>query len=199
VQNSAVDPQTAAEQMAAVVGATRDDRLGDPTPCTDYTVADLLDHIAGLALAFTEAARKSGPSNSGPPPPGDRAHLHPDWRNEIPRRLDALVLAWSEPGARDGMTNAGGIEMPGEVAGIVAVEELVVHGWDLARAIGQSYAIDDASAQAVIGFVSQFAGPDQAEMRGTAYGDPVAPDAGASLLERAIALTGRDPGWAPRA
>jgi uncharacterized protein (TIGR03086 family) len=199
---SAVDLQPAADQMRALVRAARAGALADPTPCAEYTVADLLDHIAFLTVGFTEAARKSGTPSSTPPPPGDGARLHPDWHDEIPRRLDELVLAWREPGARDGMTSAGGIEMPAEIAGTVAVEELVVHAWDLARATGQPYAIDDDSARAVIDFVSQFAGPDQAELRGNAYADPVPTGAGAPLLDRAIALTGRDPGWSkpePRA
>jgi uncharacterized protein (TIGR03086 family) len=192
---SAVDLQPAAEQMSALVRAADADALADPTPCAEYTVADLLDHIAFLAVGFTEAARKTGTPSTTPPPSGDGSRLVPDWHTEIPRRLDELVRAWREPGARRGMTSAGGIEMPGEMAGTVAVEELVVHGWDLARATGQPYAIDDDSAHAVVGFASQFAAPDQGELRGTAYGDPVPTDAAASLLDRAIALTGRDPGW----
>ncbi len=37
------------------------------------------------------------------------------------------------------MTKAGGVDLPGEVAGLVALDELVVHGWDVARATGQAY------------------------------------------------------------
>ncbi len=43
------------------------------------------------------------------------------------------------------MTSAGPIEMPGEIAGLVALDELVVHGWDLARATDQPYDVDDAT------------------------------------------------------
>ena len=48
--------------------------------------------------------------------------------------LDALVDAWHDPGAWQGMTKAGPFELPGEVAGVVALDELVLHGWDLAVA-----------------------------------------------------------------
>ena len=47
--------------LAAIVRGVRDDQLGDPTPSTGRSVGDLLDHIGGLAVAFTDAARKSAP------------------------------------------------------------------------------------------------------------------------------------------
>lgn len=192
-----IDLEPAATRMTDLVRGTPEDRLDGPTPCSDYTVADLLDHISNLAEAFTDAARKSSPQAEGTPPAGDESHLNVDWHTRTPQRLDALVHAWRAPDARTGMTNAGGIEMPGEIAAAVALEELVVHGWDLARATGQPFAVDDDALHAVIGFVSAFSGPDQAELRGSAYGDPTPIGADATLLDRAIALTGRDPDWSP--
>ena len=85
--------------------------------------------------------------------------------------------------------------MPGEVAAVVALEELVVHGWDVAAATGQPFGADDDSLEAVQGFVAQFSGPDQADQRGDAYGDPVAVAADAPFLDRVVAMTGRDPSW----
>jgi uncharacterized protein (TIGR03086 family) len=193
---SFIDLEPAAQRMTELVRGVTPEQLERRTPCTDYTVADLLDHIGGLAEAFTDAARKSTLNREGPPPEGDGSHLDVNWRDRIPEQLDALVHAWREPAALTGMTNAGGIEMPADVAAIVALEELTVHGWDLARATRQPFAADDATLEAVIGFVSQFAGPDQAELRGTAYADPVPVGAEASRLDQAIAMTGRDPGWA---
>jgi uncharacterized protein (TIGR03086 family) len=97
------------------------------------------------------------------------------------------------------MTRAGGIDLPGEVAAVVALEELVLHGWDLARATGQPYECDDRALDAVGGFVLQFAGPDQADLRGDAYGAPVELPASASHLDRVVALSGRNPSWTPAA
>jgi uncharacterized protein (TIGR03086 family) len=96
------------------------------------------------------------------------------------------------------MTLAGGIEMPGEVAVVVALEELVIHGWDVARATGQPYACDGPTVEVVRGFVQQFAGPDQQDLRGEAYGSPIAVADTAPLLDRVIGLSGRDPTWSPR-
>lgn len=196
---SFIDLQQATQRMSDLVRKVTPEQLDDPTPCTDYTVGDLLDHIAGFAQAFTNAARKSALDVPGPPPLGDRSHLDPGWQQRMPEQLDELAQAWREPGANLGMTKAGGIEMPAEIAAVVALEELVVHGWDLARATGRPFTADDAALESVSGFFSQFAGPDQTDVRGTAYAAPVTVGAGASPLERAIALAGRDPGWKPDA
>jgi hypothetical protein len=51
--------------------------------------------------------------------------------------------------------------------------------------------------EVVRGFIAQFAGPDQAELRGDAYGAPVDVSEAAPLLDRTVALSGRDPGWSP--
>ena len=56
-----------ARTMAALVAGAADDQLAGPTPCPDYTVADLLDHICGLTVEFTYAARKEPtPGAAGP-------------------------------------------------------------------------------------------------------------------------------------
>ncbi len=189
-----IDLIAAARRLGDLVAAVPDDALDRPTPCTDYTVGDLLDHVDGLSLAFTEAAEKSfDPEVSGAPPPGDAAHLADGWRTRVPVQLGALAEAWLDPDAWTGMTRAGGIDMPGEIGGIVALEEVVVHGWDLARATDQPYTASDDHLETVLGFFASF--PDEA--RGEAYGPPVAPPEGASLLDQAVAKAGRDPGWSP--
>jgi uncharacterized protein (TIGR03086 family) len=91
------------------------------------------------------------------------------------------------------MTRAGGVDLPGEVAGVVALDELVVHGWDLARATGQHYDVEEELLEAVRRFAEPVEGPERDGLFG-----PVAhvPD-DAPLLDRVIGLTGRHPGWPP--
>lgn len=190
-----MDLEPAAERMTGLIRAVPDGLLDAATPCSRYTVADLLDHIDGLVLAFTAAARKSTGGAGARGPVGDASRLADDWRTRVPQSLVVLTEAWREPTARTGMTSAGGIDMPGEVAGVVALEELVVHGWDLARATAQPYDCDEATLEVVRAFLSQFAGPDQAELRGEAYGNPIAVGNAAPLLDRVIGLSGRDPTW----
>ncbi|MGH9093585.1 MAG: TIGR03086 family metal-binding protein [Acidimicrobiales bacterium] len=192
------DLEPAAQRMTDLIRAVPDDVLTSPTPCPAYTFGDLLDHVDGVALAFTAAAAKTTLGAAGQPPAGDASRLGADWRTRIPQRLATLTDAWRDPAARGGMTSAGGVEVPGEVAAIVALEELVIHGWDVARATDQPYDCDEPTLEVVRGLVAQFAGPDQAQLRGGAYGDPVVVDDAARLLDRVIGLSGRDPSWSPR-
>ncbi len=169
--------------------------LAAPTPCGRYTVADLLDHLDGLTIAFTLAARKeSGPSADQAPAP-DGANLPDDWRERIPRRLEELAQAWREPVAWEGTTKAGGVEMPGAQAGMVALTEVVVHGWDLARATGQFYAPEPEVLAAVHEHVNAIAAAGPVE---GLFGPAVKVAADAPLLDRVIGLTGRDPKWRRR-
>jgi uncharacterized protein (TIGR03086 family) len=184
--------------MADLITEIPDGLLTTSTPCPDYSLGDLLDHIDRMALAFTGAAAKTAGDAASDAPSGDATRLGPDWRTRIPRHLTALTEAWRAPAARSGMTRAGGIEMPGEVAAVVALEELVIHGWDVARASRQGYDCDQLTLEVVRGFVAQFAGPDQAELRGDAYGSPVAVPETAPFLDRVVGLSGRDPAWSSR-
>lgn len=190
-----LDLGPAATRMADLVRNMPDDALGRPTPCVDTSVGDLLDHIAGLSLAFTSAARKDGAPESQRPPSADAAQLGDDWRSRIPAAVTALAAAWRDSDAWTGTTRAGGREMPGEIAGVVALDELVIHGWDIARASGQPYDCDEQSLQATHEFVLQFAAPEAAEQREGLFG-PVVPVADHSaLFDRVLGLTGRDPNW----
>lgn len=183
------DFEPAARAAQKVVAGVRDDQLGNPTPCTKWTVADLLNHLVGLTIAFRMAAAKQ--PQPAPPDPTVSA-LQPDWRRLLPAQLDDLVAAWRTPDAWTGETEAGGVVLPAEVMGLVALNEVVVHGWDLAASTGQPYEVDHATAEAVHSLVAQQAGPE-----GTPglYGPSIAASADARLLDRVIGLAGRDPGW----
>lgn len=191
----------AAQRLTALLSGVTGDQLPAPTPCEDWAVGDLLDHIMGLTLAFRDAARKSTvlqdesrSAGSGPPPGPSADNLDPEWRSTLPRRLDELVAAWKDPSAWEGMTEAGGVSLPGSVAGVVAADELVVHGWDLARATGQAFSCDPVIEEALFEFLSQ----SVAEERRGIFGPVVEVPAGAPLLDRIVGLAGRDPRWRPR-
>jgi uncharacterized protein (TIGR03086 family) len=172
-----------------------DDQLGAPTPCRGMTVADLLDHLDGLCLAFTAAAAKDGAiRNQAPPVDGSR--LGPDWRPRISGRLAGLVSAWQDAAAWSGMTRAGGVDLPGEVAGRVAINEVVVHGWDIATATGHDYACETELVQAAYAFVEPTVAQNPDGSPGL-FGAPVSVPDSAPLLDRLIGLTGRDPSWRP--
>ncbi len=185
-----LDLTPATTAVARVVREVRDDQLGNPTPCPDFTVADLLDHLHGLCLAFTSAARKDGVAGE---PSADGSLLPGDWRSVIDGRLATLADAWTDPAAYSGMTLAGPIELPGEVAALVALDEVVVHGWDLARATGQDYDPGEPAVLACLRFAESFEVPDG--VGDGPFGPPVAVPADAPALERLAGATGRDPAW----
>src|SRR3954447_20129411 len=135
--------ETAAGRMSGLVGAVDDADLERVTPCADYRVAALLDHIDGLVAAFVAAGTKTQDPSEDPPGPGDANDLRPDWRTALPADLDALVAAWRSDDAYEGTITAGSLSMPADAVAVVASEGRVVHGWDLARALDRPY---DATA-----------------------------------------------------
>lgn len=195
------DLRSATARTAALVAAVRDEQLADPTPCPRYTVGDLVEHIGGLAQAFTAAATKTPLAAAGPDAPvGDASRLPADWRVSIPAALAELAEAWEDPAAWEGTTQAGPIEMPGSVAGLVALEEVVVHGWDVARATGQAYDVDHATLEVLAELLVDFAPPDDPDHPvvndgSLPFGPAVAVPDGAPRLDRVVALAGRDPAW----
>lgn len=188
-------PQAAA--MARLVRGVRDDQLGDPTPCPDYTLGDLVQHVRVLAEAFTVAGRKEQPpGGSKPPGLGDASLLSDDWRGETVVWLDRLVETWADPGAWEGTAWIAGFEGPAAGVGITASNELVVHGWDVARASGQRLELDDPALVPSREFVAMISSPGSEEARGEVFGPAVPVPAGASPLDEVVAGNGRDPAWA---
>jgi uncharacterized protein (TIGR03086 family) len=194
-----LDLSPATREVARLLDGVTDDLLSAPTPCPGTPVAGLLDHLMGLCLAFTWAARKATATESDGVPSGPgQAHadnLDPQWRDLLPQRLEALAEAWNDPAAWEGLTEAGGLTMPGEVTGTVALDEVVLHGWDLARATGQPFHCDPQSTAAVLAFTEASAQPDQAASRQGLFGQVVEVPADAAAFDRALGFAGRDPGW----
>ncbi|GGV79316.1 TIGR03086 family metal-binding protein [Streptomyces griseoloalbus] len=189
--DTALDLGPQARIVARLAEGVPDELLADGTPCPDYAVRNVLGHLLGLAVAFRDAGRKKLGVTTDTSPGSAVPDIGPGWREELPKALDELADAWRDPAAWTGMTRAGGVDLPGEVAGAVAVDELVIHGWDLARATGQDYAPDPAALRLVHDFLDAAAG----EADRGAFGPvvPVPPDA--PLLDRAVGLSGRDPHW----
>jgi uncharacterized protein (TIGR03086 family) len=193
-----VDLGPAAEQLAGLVAGAPDAELGDPTPCPAYTLGDLIDHVGGLALAFTAAARKDGGHYANMQASGDSSRLGDGWRVRIPRDLAALAEAWRAPAAWDGMTRIAGDDAPAAIIGLSAADELVVHGWDIARATGQPYQCPPELLQAAHSFLVQFASPDLPAGPEVPFGPSRAVPADAPLLDQVLALAGRELGWCAR-
>lgn len=192
------DPKLVASAAAPVTEIIRNirdvepDQLGARTPCADYDVRKLVNHLLFWGPSLAGAARKEAV-----PPPAeadtDVDLTGGDWAAALLAQLDRTVAAWSEPGAWEGLTQLGGpMEMPASLVGGMVVGELVVHGWDLAMATGQQPAWDDD----VIGYVYEEVAKNAEFGREMGvYGPAVEVPASAPTLDRVLGLTGRDPAW----
>lgn len=172
-----------AELFAGTAARITPEQLDHKTPCSEYTVGQLLAHLGGILPDSARAARKL------PRPAEATALTEPAAIGE-----SALLAAgaWQEPAAMDGTTDFGPGELPAQFAAAITLQELALHGWDLARATGADYRPGDAAAQAVLGVVEQIS--EQARSNG-GYGPAVTAPADATVFERALAASGRNPGW----
>ena len=194
-----VDLEPATRELGGLISRTGENELSRPTPCPAYTLGDLIEHVGGLALAFTAAARKEGGPRTEGQPSGDAARLPADWRTRIPRDLAALAQAWREPDTWAGMTRIAGMDAPAVMVGQTVADELAVHGWDVARALGQPYTADPDVLTAARAFLEQFASPDAPAGPDVPFGPSRPVDAGAPPLDQVLALAGRDPARTPPA
>jgi uncharacterized protein (TIGR03086 family) len=189
--NPTLDLTATAAEVSRLVAGVRDDQLAGPTPCAGTPVAGLLDHLVGLTVAFRMGAEKQ-PMTGAPRASADE--LPADWRTRLPEQLDALAAAWRDPAAWEGMTEVAGARLPGGAMGVVAANEVLVHGWDLAAATCQAYTPDPAVAERCLAFVVDLAA-GAPEMRDSMYAPVVPVAADAPVLDRLLGQTGRDPGW----
>ncbi|MGW1213267.1 TIGR03086 family metal-binding protein [Streptomyces sp. NPDC002499] len=182
-----------ARVIARLAEGVTDGQLADRTPCPESAVRNILGHLTGLSVAFRDAGRKELGATTDTNPNDAVPDIGPGWRQELPKVLDELADAWRDPAAWTGMTRAGGLDLPGEIAGAVAVDELVIHGWDLARATGQPYEPDPAALRVAHDFL--LAAAEDPSRGGGIFGPVVPVPADAPLLDRAVGLSGRNPGW----
>lgn len=184
----------AATPMNEIVHAIAPDQLRAVTPCTEYDVRGLLNHLLFWAPSLEAAARKE----FVPPPAQSESEVvlaDGDWARAVDLQLDRSVAAWSRPAAWEGITHMGSPrELPAGMVGGMVLSELVVHGWDLARATGQHAEWDPELLVFVHDEVAKTA--EQGREMGV-YGPAVEVTDEAPTLDRVLGLTGRDPGWAP--
>ncbi len=166
--------------LAGVAGGITPNQLDRPTPCTEFTVRGVLEHMIGGATAFAAAYR------------GETA-AEPDLSDVLAgfgRALENLGGAVSAPGALDRTIAAPFGNVDGEYLARFIVLDGLVHGWDLATATGQAYAPSAELVAAVDAFARQAIDP----MRdGQTFAEAVEPAPDASPIERLAAYTGRRP------
>jgi uncharacterized protein (TIGR03086 family) len=184
-----IDLEPASRRMIELLAGVTDDELAGPTPCAAFTVGDLIDHVDEASQQFAALAGHRPAEPAGDHGPADD-RFGPGWRERVGGHVAGLAVAWDDPAVWQGSTAGGSVELPNERWGKIALTELVVHGWDLARATGQPFDLPDDTLRACLDHVAEFVPeapfPDL-------WGPPVEAAAGAPLLDRIVAITGRTP------
>lgn len=184
-QSAPVDPLTlyrsAAERALAVAAAVAPDQLHRPTPCTEWRVQDVLDHLVGGTEYLLAAIGGRAPQ----PVSGATAA---DYRQGV----DAVLAGLEDPAALTRTcTSPLGFEWPVADAVAGTFMDVLVHTWDLARATGQDPTLDPALVDACTAlFLPDM--PEQGRAAGI-VGPAVPVAADASPQDRLLGAMGRRP------
>ena len=177
---------TAAADVIKGVGA---EQLDLPTPCTEWTVRDLLNHLVGSLWFHYNLL--TGEAVPHPSPPGglpDADLVGTDPTAAFAEAATASLAAAAADGAAERVISTPLGEMPGGALTSFIALDLVVHAWDLATATGQRYEVAPDLAAATLGF-ARMAITDQTRGTYIAPAVPVPPDA--SELDQLVGHMGR--------
>jgi uncharacterized protein (TIGR03086 family) len=184
----------AAEAARVVAGAAKAAKaantvnLEQTTPCTDWDLRTLLNHMI-LWTSYSAERRAYGESVAEELMSKDFT-AEPGYAQAYETQIAKAVDAWSKPEAWEGDRNVMGSGTPAADIAAMLIAEMVLHGWDIAQATGQDYHCDDAVARNVLKTV-EAQGELFRQYQGFAAIVPVPDDA--TAFDRALALSGRDP------
>ena len=180
------------ENAAVIVSGIDADELGHPTPCPNYDVAGLIDHLV-------EAGHRAAALGSGQaPPPGDKSpHVElSDAPGQIRSAANEAAQAWGDHSSLSlRHTMPWGEEYTGATLVDMYLAELAAHAWDLARATGQLDKLDPSLALPALEGARAMIKPQYRDLvePGAPFGAEVSPAPDADDWERLAAFTGRDP------
>jgi uncharacterized protein (TIGR03086 family) len=183
---------TAAAQAARVISGAPDAPDATITPCSDWDLRTLLNHT--ILWTSYSAERRAHGESVAPELMTKDFTAEPGYQAAYAAQLGRAVQAWSDPKAWQGDIGVMGDATPAADVGAMLIMEMVLHGWDVARATGQDYACEAAVAEAVRQTVEA-----QAELfrKYEGFKDAANVPDDAPAFDRALALSGRDPQWKP--
>ncbi len=164
-----------------LVGTITAEQWDSPTPCTEWSVRQLVNHIAGATKLFVASASRTAPEES-------EDHLGDDPATSLKSATEANIEAWRSPGATDGMV-AVPAEMPAMAALSVNVLDTGTHCWDLATAIGAPHGLTDDQIGLIDALNRQIVTEEIRSYAG--FGDALDVAEGADLLTSMLAFVGR--------
>lgn len=174
------------ERNAGILGSVKEDQLGDATPCAEFTVKDLVNHIIGWTSAFGSVA--TGAETDFEQKTDFTAG---DFRAEYQKAAAATTAAWQADGVMEREMTMPWGPMPGAQVQRLALMEAVVHGWDLAKATGQDAEIPAQLAEPMLGGVKRII-PAGERTEGAFASEITVPD-DASPTDKLVAYLGRKP------
>ena len=182
----------AAAETARVVEGAQAAALDTRTPCPDWDLRTLLNHTI-LWTSYSAERRAYGQSVAEELMSKDFT-AEPGYAQAYQAQIDKAVDAWSQPQAWAGDRNVMGNPTPAADIAAMLIMEMVLHGWDVAKATGQEYHADDDLARAVLATV-EAQGDVFRQYQGFAAVVPVPEDA--TAFDRVLSQSGRDPNWKP--
>ncbi len=179
----------ALDQTGAIIARVRPEQAALPTPCRAWDVRALVNHVVQDVRYFT--AMVSG----APRELDDADDVGDDWAGAYRAAAGALLAAWGREGALDGTVQLPFGPMPAAWCVGQQISDLVVHGWDIARATGQPAELDSELGQEALQWARQnlqprFRGDEES---GYAFGPEVTVPDDAPLHDRLAAFFGRTP------
>jgi len=182
----------AADAAARTVAGVDAAQFWRPTPCSDWDVRTLLNHLI-VWTSYSLEARAHGDSVSQDVIDRDFA-ADPGFAADYRAQLDRALTAWSDPATWEGSLTIMGSATPAADVAALNIAEMVLHGWDLGAATRQAYTVSEPAAAAALRAVEANADLFR-QYKG--FAEPVQVPADAPLLDRLLALSGRDPAWRP--
>lgn len=180
--------------MDDVLGKTADlvdgvdaSQWGESTPCSEFTVKDLVSHMVGWSSSFVAAAE-------GEQPQGDPASYQASDSSaaEFRSAVHRIVAGWRDHGRDRKVSLIGAGPMPADMVFDMTLMEYLAHGWDLARATGQTMPYTEAEAQQVLDLAGNRL-PEEYRGDGKPFGTIVEVPIEAPALERFAGFMGRMP------
>lgn len=169
------------DHTAGVIAGVRPEQYDDATPCAEWTVRELLEHMIGVVdgIGRTAAGTPSTPFVLGNDPAA-----------QFRTAASATAAAWHDPGVLDRIADGPGGPMPGRVLAGINLLDTATHTWDLAVATGQRAALPDDVAAAALDASGAIITD---ELRPGRFGPEIDGTAVATPTDRLVAFLGRRP------
>jgi uncharacterized protein (TIGR03086 family) len=138
--------QRAVDNAAEVIGNVQPADLSKPTPCREWDVRMLLNHIIGSTYLFAGVINERPIDTRGPVPDlvGDNPVA------SYAAGAKAMMAAWRTPGTLERRLKLPFAELPGAVAIQIITSDQIVHTWDLLQALGRGRSLDSELAGAAL-------------------------------------------------